>query len=104
MFVAVLLLKSKVKNGTPAVVNWDAVSNAEYYLVKITGDSIEDDVHIASGNKDSNEIHFNTLVLKGNKEVKEVHITVQVLALNRDDGVFARGKRLTASKLLRLRG
>ena len=102
--VAVSPLKSKVTDGEPAVVEWDAVSGAEYYLVKITGDNVHDDAELGSGSDDSITIHFHTLVLKANKEVKEVQITVQVLAMDDNYELLAKGERLDASRSFGLKG
>ena len=70
---------------------WEDVPGAQYYMVKITGNDILDDVTCRVGKQSSMDLHFNALVLKeAEKNLEETKVCVKVVALRADDDVLAK--------------
>lgn len=70
---------------------WEDVPDAEYYVVKITGNDTLDDVTCRVGKQSSMDLHFNAFVLKEpEKNLEETDVCVKVVALSADGDVLAK--------------
>lgn len=68
----------------PAKLQIQRIPEAKLFLLKISGQDIQDDYLI--GTKTSVEFHYHALVMKtGSKKPKEIKVQVEVSALN-DEG------------------
>ena len=77
------------KVGTPGELRWEAVRDAEYYVVTVTGNDALADYFL--GKKTSMEFYYHTFQpVKGEKMPKEIKICAEVIAINNVEQVIAK--------------